>query len=430
MIVIEGGLEHQRNAPADRFFALFGPGGLTENRSVAPSRLDGQTWQMKARGLQNGKNCGGAAVALAAATLLGVLAAGSLGATDWLTAARLQKQLAQPVGVSWSGNPLRQALGSLSQTHRVAVLVDRRVDPGQKLDLQLDDLPLEAALHEIARSRQLDVSFLGPVAYFGPPQATARLRTIAALRTEEILGRPAALQRKFLLPRRIAWDDFTTPRDLLRQLAEENGLALQGADRVPHDLWAAADLPPLSLADRLALILIQFDLTFQVDSDGKTVTLIPVPDQVALTRSYPGGSDPKATAEKYALLVPQARIEVAGQQVRVTGLLEAHERIAAGGQSPKLQPPKPTDQGFAHKRFTLRVQEKPAAAVLQGLARELKLDLRIDRKALEEAGISLEAHVSLNVKDATVDELLREVLKSTGLAFRRRGNVVEVFPAE
>jgi len=385
---------------------------------------------MKARGLHDWKTCRGAALALAAATLLGASAAGSFGATDWLTAARLQKQLSQPVGISWSGNPLRQALGSLSRTQHVAVLIDRRVDPGQKLDLQLGDLPLAAALHEIARSRQLDVSFLGPVAYFGPPRATSRLRTIAALRSEEILGLPAALQRKLLLPKRIAWDDFATPRDLLTQLAEQNELRIQGADRVPHDLWAAADLPPLSLVDRLTLILIQFDLTFQVDADGKTVTLIPVPDEVALTRGYPGGPEPKATAEKFALLVPEARIEVAGQQVRVTGLLEAHERIAAGGESPKSQTPKPTDQGFAQKRFTLRVQEKPAAAVLQGLAKELKLDLRIDRQALQEAGISLESPVSLSVKDATIDELLREVLKSTGSTFRRRGNVVEVFPAE
>jgi hypothetical protein len=342
----------------------------------------------------------------------------------------LQKQLAQPVGISWSGNPLRQALESLSRAQHVAVLIDRRVDPGQRLDVQFDGLPLAAALQEIARSRQLGVSFLGPVAYFGPPRASSRLRTIAALRTKEVLVLPAALQRKLLLPRPIAWEDFATPRNLLTQLAEQSGLAIQGADRVPHDLWAAADLPSLSLVDRLTLILIQFDLTFQVDADGKTVTLIPLPDEVALTRSYPGGPEPQATAARYALLAPEARIEVAGEQVRVTGVLEAHERIAARGESPKPHTPGPIDQDFANKRFTLRVKEKAAAAVLQGLAKELKLDLRIDRKALAEAGISLESPVSLSLKDATIDELLREVLRSTGLTFRRRGNVVEVFPAE
>jgi len=367
---------------------------------------------------------------LAAATLLGACSTGALGATDWVTGARLQKRLARPLGISWSDNPLRQALHGLSRAQRVAVLIDRRVDPGQKLDLQFDDLPLEAALREIAQSCQLGVSVLGPVAYFGPRRASSRLRTIAALRTEEIRRLPAAVQRKFLLPKRIAWDDFATPRDLLAQLARQGGLEIKGVDRVPHDLWAAADLPPLSLTRRLTLILVQFELTFQVTPDGKTITLVPLPEEVALTRSYPGGREPKAAAKKYALLVPEAQIKVVGGQVYVTGLLEAHERIVSGRRLPKPPTPKPTDGSFANKRFTLRVEERPAGMLLQALAKKLKLDLRIDHRALEEAGISLESRVSLSVKDATIDELLREVLGPTGVRFRRRGHVVEISPSQ
>jgi hypothetical protein len=395
---------------------------------------------MKARELPARSRWRAAATALAAAALLGASPADVSGATNWLTGAPLQRQLTQPVGISWSGNPLRQALGGLSRTQRVAVLIDRRVDPGQKLELQLNDLPLEALLREIARTRQLGVSLLGSVVYFGPPRASSLLRTIAALRTEEIRGLPADLQRKFLLPQRIAWDDFATPRDLLAQLAEQNGLQITRADLVPHDLWAAADLPPLSLVDRLTLILVQFDLTFQVARDGKSVNLVAVPERVALTRGYPGGPEPQATAERFALLVPEAQIKVVGEEVYVTGLLEAHEQITSalseghfhappmGGQPPKPAAAGPTDQSFANKRFTLRVKEQAAARVLQKLASELKLDLAIDQQALEAAGISLQSRVSLSVKDATLDELLHEVLKPVGLQFRRRGNVVEIFP--
>jgi hypothetical protein len=351
-------------------------------------------------------------------------------ATDWATGTRLRKQLAQPERISWSGNPLRQALGALSRTQHVAVLIDRRVDPGQKLDLQLDEVPLAAILQEIARSRQLGVSLLEPVAYFGPPGVSLRLRTIAALRTAEIHRLPIGVQRKFLLPKRIAWDDFATPRDLLAQLAEQNELEIRGMDRVPHDLWAAADLPPLSLVDRLTLITVQFDLTFNVSRDGKTLTLVPVSDEVALVRSYPGGREPKATAEKYALLAPEAQIKVVGNQVYVKGLLEAHERITSAGRPPKPHTPRPTKGSFANKRFTLRIKEKPVEVVLLELVEQLKLDLRIDHKALQEAGISLDSRISLSVQNATIDELLREVLKPARLRFRRRGNVVEVSPAQ
>lgn len=385
---------------------------------------------MKTRGLPARRNCRLVAIALAASTLLGVRTTDALGATDWFTGTRLEKRLAQPLGISWSGNPLREALDGLSRAQQVAVLIDRRVDPGQKLDLQFDDLPLREVLEGIARDRKLGVSLMGPVAYFGPRRASLRLRTIAALRTEEIRRLGTAVQRKYLLPKPIAWDDFATPRDLLEQLARQNRLGVRGADRVPHDLWAAADLPPLSLVDRLTLILIQFDLTFEVGPDGKTVSLVPLPEEIALARDYPGGPAPKATAERYALLAPEAQVEVIGERVHVKGLLEAHERIASAGRSPRPPTPGSAQGSLGDKRFTLRVTEKPVGTVLEALAQELKLDLRIDRKALDEAGIPLDAHVSLSVRDVTIDELLRGVTGPAGLRFRRRGDVVEILPGK
>ena len=51
----------------------------------------------------------------------------------WATGRALQEQLAAPVSVIWEGNPLRPAMMNLSRTQHVAILIDRRVDPGQKL---------------------------------------------------------------------------------------------------------------------------------------------------------------------------------------------------------------------------------------------------------------------------------------------------------
>jgi len=61
-----------------------------------------------------------------------------------------------------SGNPLRAAITSLSQAQQVAILIDRRVDPGQKLELTLKDVPMESALQTIADRCGLGVSRLGP----------------------------------------------------------------------------------------------------------------------------------------------------------------------------------------------------------------------------------------------------------------------------
>ena len=368
----------------------------------------------------------------------------------WHTGSGLTKQLAQPVGVYWSDNPLRQAVDGLSHAHRVAVLIDRRVDPGQTLDLAVTDVPLEQVLEEIARSRSLGVCSVGPVTYLGPPPVTSRLPTLAELRREEARGLPSGKGRKFLLSKRIGWDDFATPRDLLRELAADNGIELLGSDRVPHDLWAAADLPPLPLADRLTLIAGQFDLTFQIAADGQTVTLVPVPDDVAIVRSYPGGRQPEQLAAKWAALLPNCRIKVVNGKIYVRGLLEDHARITASGPTPRhpatgpghpvtgpghpVTGPGHPATGPGHPaqgetRFTVRDGQGSLGEVLQQLAARLQMQLEIDRAGLERAGISLQEQVSFSVKDATLDELFEAVLAPAGCTFRREGNTIRVGPA-
>ena len=371
----------------------------------------------------------GCAVILAWLAFSGPLAPAAEVPIAWHTGSGLTKQLAQPVGVYWSDNPLRQAVDGLSHAHRVAVLIDRRVDPGQTLDLAVTDVPLEQVLEEIARSRSLGVCSVGPVTYLGPPPVTSRLPTLAELRREEARGLPSGKGRKFLLSKRIGWDDFATPRDLLRELAADNGIELLGSDRVPHDLWAAADLPPLPLADRLTLIAGQFDLTFQIAADGQTVTLVPVPDDVAIVRSYPGGRQPEQLAAKWAALLPNCRIKVVNGKIYVRGLLEDHARITASGPTPRHPATGPGHPAQGETRFTVREGKGSLGEVLQQLAARLQMQLEIDRAGLERAGISLQEQVSFSDKDATLDELFEAVLAPAGCTFRREGNTIRVGPA-
>ncbi len=197
--------------------------------------------------------------------LLATLVAAKLSAAgEWATGTRLQKRLKRPVNIVWSGVPLRRAISTLSQSQGVAVLIDRRVDPGRRVDILLSDVPLMEAMEQIAESQNQGVTMLGPVVYFCPPQVAARLRAVAESSKKALRKLPPEVRGKFFRPKRIAWDDFATPRGLLEKLAEENGLEIVALDLVPHDLWAGCDLPPISLADRFTLILVQYDLTFRV----------------------------------------------------------------------------------------------------------------------------------------------------------------------
>lgn len=364
------------------------------------------------------------------AALLALVGAGSAvtapGDAGLLTGAQFDRQMQQVVGATWSGVPLREALRDFCGAQRVAVLLDRRVDPGQELRLVVADVPLRQTLDRIAEDRGLGMTLVGPVVYFGPPEVAAKLRTLAALRDEEVRRLPPAAQRKFLLPEPLEWDDFATPRGLLEGLAQQAGLRLAGLEQVPHDLWAGAELPPISLVERLTLVAVQFDLTFTVSDKGDAVTLVPVPDEIGLVRSYPGGSRPQQVAQQYAALAPDARIKVVGSTVWVKALLEDHERLS-GTRRPTPPPARPPPGGPGQTRIErFRVAEVPVGAVLESVCRRLGLRLAIDEKSLAAAGASLDRRVSVQVEKATVDELLEAIVRDTPLTVRRRGNVVEV----
>ena len=348
----------------------------------------------------------------------------------WLTGTALHGRLDRPASISWKDVPLRESLESLSKTQGVAVLIDRRVDPGGKLTIALDDVPLAEIIGEIAQSRGLGACRLGPVVYFGPPRAAARIRTLAELRRQEAGRLATPMRRKLLKLAPMKWDDFATPRKLLGQLAASGGIEISALEQIPHDLWAAANLPPLSLVDRLTLVVGQFDLTFRISPDGKSVTLVKVPDDVALVRSYPGGQQPQGAAKRWAALLPDSQIKVVGDKIFVRGLLEDHERIASPHRPQPRRVPRSGGKADSQKRFTVREARGQLGKMLANLAGWLKLELRIDHRALEQAGISLQQPVSFSVKDATMDELLRAALEPAGLTFHLQGNVLEVVPAE
>ncbi|MCE5266534.1 MAG: STN domain-containing protein [Planctomycetaceae bacterium] len=328
--------------------------------------------------------------AIVAGVLLGAGAAAAE-RVEWVTGPALQQQLAQPIDVLWAENPLRQAVTRLSASCRVAILIDRRVDPGQKLHVSLRDVPLQQALQTIADERNLGVSRLGSMVYLGPRTTADHLRAVAAAFDKDTRRLPTAIQRKYRQLRPMEWPDLATPRELMADVARDAGIEITNLDKVPHDLWAAAQLPALSLTDRLTLLAIQFDLSFRVVGNGSRLELVSVPESLPLAAGPNGGlAGPSHTP--------------------------ASRRTA--------KPPAGQD------RFQINVREKPLGPVLRQLAARLDLDLRIDEQAIRDAGVSLDQRVSVRLENATVDDVLRGLLHSTGLTFHRKSKVVEIVPSE
>jgi hypothetical protein len=372
--------------------------------------------------------------------VLAVLTAGgnprfaAAGTGAWLTGDSFRERLEQPVGaIFWSGLPLRPALVRLARTEQVAILLDRRVDPDQKVDLSLEGVSLREALGRIAKHLGLGLSLPESFAYFGPPRAAARLWTLLELRRDEARRLPAAASRRLLLADRLSWPDFASPRPLLARLAASGPVVVSPLEDVPHDLWAAADLPPLPLVDRIALVAAQFDLTFRFVHGGTGLQLVPIPDEVAVVRSYPGKHRANALAAEWADAVPGVRVKAVGERVFVKGRMEDQQRIADLASPPRRNPLRPAEKpapaGAGEQRYTLRVVQKPLGDTLEQLAARFHLKLTLDEEALRTAGISLQQPVSFTATDVTLDGLFQALLRPAGCAFRLREHSIEVRPA-
>jgi hypothetical protein len=344
---------------------------------------------------------------------------------SWATGVDVKGRLAAPVSLSWNRVPLARALATLATTQRVAIVLDRRIDPGQPITLALNDEPFADALRRVASHLGAGYCQLGAVAYIGPASMSARLRTLSALRWDEARGLPAERAQKFLAMRSWKWDEPAEPALLARDLAAEAGVTLAGDAAIPHDLWPGADWPPLSWLDRLTLLAAQFDLTFRMAAGGHRVELVAAPSDVRVVRNYAAGRDAKAIVKRWAQDLRDADIKLAGDKICVTARVEDHELIE---RRLRGKPLTPTAVTLGPECYQLSIEKAVLLKVVEELAGRLNLTIRWDRAAIETAGLSAEQLVTVQVQDADLDELLGAVLTGTGLTFQRQDRAVTIRP--
>jgi hypothetical protein len=337
--------------------------------------------------------------------------------TQWLTAEQVQ-QLG-PVSFTSSNTSLRQALRKISAGVRLAIVLDRRVDPEQDVEFDVANTPLVEALAKVAAKAQAGAAVLGAVAYIGPPETARDLRTLAALASDAAGRQPARQKQAALASRPLRWAALATPAEVLQLLGDEAGVEIKGLDQIPHDLLAATDLPAMPWVDRLTLVAAQFGLTFRFDRGGRAVTLVPIRAPVRIERSYPSGRDARAQIERFRELAPDAEITASRGRIVVRGRLEDQERVAA----PKAAA---ADSRPGEQVYTLTYEGATLDSFLKQAAEKLGLEFEVDWGALAAAGVKPASPVAIDVQNASLDELLRAAFDPLGLKFERRDKTVKV----
>ncbi len=189
----------------------------------------------------------------------------------WLTGRQLERALQHRVSISWSQAPLRQSLRHFSDKQRVAVFLDRRVDPGRLLELDLNEETVLEVLYRIADATGCAVCQLDSVFYIGPREEVAGLIAYRRQMRERLRDLDADQRRSLLAKQSMAWPTLTRPQQLLEQLQQDVSFVANKIT-LPHDLWPAYDLPPLSLLDRGLLVPFGFGYSIRLAAVADSVT--------------------------------------------------------------------------------------------------------------------------------------------------------------
>lgn len=347
----------------------------------------------------------------------------------WLSGVKYEWTLDQPVVATWKNAELRLAAKSLSIERRIPLVFDRRLDPNRKFSVEANDPSLRETFKRLAAVTDGGTSITSQTVYLGPLAAAGRLRTLIALRHGDVqreAARLSATRRKALTgPRTVSWQDLETPQEIVQRIAGERDLRVLHSERLPHDLLAGTDLPAVSLAEALTLILIQYDLTFQLNSAGTTVELVPIPEKVAMEKKW---ALPRTKVEAISRAVheelPQVVTTSSAEELVAQGTqeqLEALEqmiRMMTAGTAAKKKTNTPTP--LSKRRLTFQAKDAPVSAILEKIG-TTGIEFVYDRAELKRQGIDIDQLVAIDVKDVPPEELLHKLLSPLKIAFKVDG---------
>jgi len=331
---------------------------------------------------------------------------------QWHRDAEFTQHLQLPVDVTWDRVPLREGVMRIAKTSRIAVFLDRRVDPGQRITAEFKNEPLELLFKKLAVQLNLGYTTVGNTVYLGPLEVAKRLATVADVQLDFTKSRNDPVSIQLIREETLQVPEAETPRQLLQALANRCDTTWTNLEQViPHDVWPSIDLPRMRRTEALALLLAGFDATYryQTTPSGISLTLIPIPNELALTKRYQFDGNHADAVQKIEQFLPNVKVKSDGKEIIVAASSENHRLIAQmlrGGKTRR------TTVEMGEKRYTLKVNEQPLGGILKSLGPQLGYTVR-----LPEDG-NLAQRVTFSVEQATLEQLLEAIIDGTEFTFQ------------
>ena len=337
------------------------------------------------------------------------------------------RHLQRPVTLTWRGVPIHSSLKRLGNVYQIAVVVDRRVDPERTLNLSAQESALLRVLVAAAVQLDLHAEVIGPTVYIGPENSTR----LGPLLLEIARAKIAKLPNR----RRAGWDSrepvqidrLGEPRAIIERMCASRNVTLANPTKIPHDLWDAQTWPSLTLPESLTLLLLGFDMTFDVTAMGECrIRPIDRTKRVAHVHAVK-----LRAAHRPALKSAFPDVVFSDGGIDLTANLETHAdlrdwvRRTRNTDNAATVKNRPAPLVDVPRSYSIEIKNQPLKPIATGLFGRLGMDVEFDDVISTE---TLQQNVSFKVANASFDEMVSAMLKEVDLTFTVDGTTVRIHP--
>ncbi len=353
----------------------------------------------------------------------------NLASYSFKTGKKFRSAMKLPLTGNWKNAELRNILNRLSEEREIAVILDCRVNPNQKINIKITNLPLHRSFQTIASIAQINSSTtcdsvsIGDAVFVGERTSVTKLRTLIALRTNELADASSTLisksrHRKLSQRNKIQWEDLTSPKEIISLIAKRYKLQVTGIDQIKHDLWAGGTFPNANAAEAFSMILIQCNRTFIWKNRGEEIEIVDIPEKVVVTQNY---SLKKSTAKKQERLCqinfPTLPITLKGTTLSVVGTMAHQDQIDKLLHPEKYKTEVPAvNDPIKRRTFTLKIKNVPTSALMNYL-KGYGIQFKYDKVLFQKKGIDFSKLITMDVKKAKADEFFNAIFTPLGLTF-------------
>ena len=339
-----------------------------------------------------------------------------------LSEAAFNRALTEPLTARFDEMELGVLLRTLSDERRLAFLIDRRIDPTRTVSWRTGGEPFLDSVADRLSAHHASARAVGSTVFVGPEDSLKKLRTVIALRMEELRAKGnSALKQQFAVLRdhSISWTEATEPRQVLSDIGQRWGMNLIGVDEVPYDLWREGLIYDVNLVEALSLVLIQHNRTFEWDQEAKSVTIVPMPEKVWIERRHQiPAARRDSLLDDIGGVLDSIDHSLERDRLLVRASIEEHEKIATAlGQRPgKSTPTKVSAAPLKQRLFTLTAEKVRIGDAFQAL-REQGITIEYDDQAFRAANIDFTKRVDLKLNKASAELFLSILCEPLGVAY-------------